>query len=95
MVETRDRALAEAIGAEISYWRRRRGLKQTDLADMVGMGKNTIGRYERGETMPDVPESWRIAEALGVPLSLLIGRAEGSLGVGSDVVATDPGEVIE
>lgn len=79
MVETRDTALARAIGEEIAHWRRRRSLTQAQLAKKVDLSKNTIGRYERGETMPDVTESWRIAKALQVPLSQIIARAEAVL----------------
>lgn len=77
--EPGDRAFAVAIGAEIAYWRRRSGLNRGQLAALVGKSSNTIGRYERGDTVPDVTETYELATALGVPVSQLIERAEQSM----------------
>ena len=76
MGEYEEPQLAAAIGAEIAYWRRRRGLSRPELGAMVGKSLNTIGRWERGNTMPDVSETWKVAKALGVDLSTLIARAQ-------------------
>lgn len=40
---------------------------------------NTIGRYERGNTMPDVAETMRLADALDVSAAVLVERAEQAL----------------
>ena len=34
--------------------RKKQGLTQTDLAEKVGIGMNSIARYERGEVQPSV-----------------------------------------
>jgi transcriptional regulator with XRE-family HTH domain len=94
MVEVNDEgALATAMGQEIAYWRRRREMSRDELAALLGRSRNTVGRYERGETMPDVSETWAIADALGVTLSHLISRVEDALR--ADIAANDtPGASI-
>lgn len=49
-----------------TYYRRKRGLSQQALADMVGTLQPTICRIERGEVVPDEALLQRIAAALGV-----------------------------
>lgn len=84
-----DRQMAVAIGAEIAYWRRRRGLTRKELGELVDRSDNTIGRYERADTVPDVADTWAIARALKVPLSMLLDRAAQS--VEEDTPFTDSG----
>lgn len=69
------RAFAEALGAEIGYWRKRRGMTRGALAEAAGVSETTMGRIER-EGPKDVTDTWRIATALGLELSALIERAE-------------------
>lgn len=48
--------------------RRRReaaGLSQEHLARLLGCSVNTVGRAERGRTVPTLPMAQRIAAALG------------------------------
>ena len=46
--------------------RQKAGLTQAELAERVGIGMNTIARYERGEMAPSIQIAHGIAEALGV-----------------------------
>lgn len=46
--------------------RRARGLTQAELAQKVGVGENTIARYERNEMTPSLTVGHAIAEVLGV-----------------------------
>lgn len=64
-----------ALGAEIRYWRERRGLSRKQLADRVAISATTIGRIER-EGPIDLPATWRIADALDVTMAVLVERAE-------------------
>ena len=45
--------------------RRKSGLTQAALAEKVGVGVNTIARYERGEMEPSLKIAHAIAEILG------------------------------
>jgi len=48
--------------------RRQRGLRQVDLAKMVGVFQSEISEIECGKRKPSVYLAKRIAEALGVSL---------------------------
>ena len=54
-----------------------RGLTQAELAQRVGVGENSIARYERSEMTPSLTVGHAIAEVLGVSeAELLRGPAE-------------------
>lgn len=69
------RAFTEALGSEIVYWRKRRGMSRDKLADEAGISGSTMGRIER-DGPKDVTDTWRIAEALGLTFHDLVRRAE-------------------
>ena len=48
--------------------RKENGLTQFELADLVGVGANSIARYERGEVQPSVDVGMAIAKILHVDL---------------------------
>lgn len=56
--------------------RKKQGLTQTDLAEKVGIGMNSIARYERGEVQPSVEVALMIAKALNVDLLELLEGAK-------------------
>jgi transcriptional regulator with XRE-family HTH domain len=76
--------ITSALGDEIVYWRRRRGLSRDELGAMVGASPNTVGRWERGDTTPDVPQTWAIARALRVDLVTFIERVETAARLGAE-----------
>lgn len=45
------------------------GLTQKEVADHVGMSKNTIASYEAYETKPDVLTAQKMAELYGVSVN--------------------------
>ncbi len=48
---------------DLAPWRRRQGLKQEDLAHLIGVDVSTIKRWERGET---VPYAYNLEKLLGL-----------------------------
>ena len=48
--------------------RARLGLKQEDLARLVGVRRETIGNLERGRYNPSLVLAWNIAQVFGVPI---------------------------
>jgi len=56
---------AEVIGVRIAAQRRSVGMKQAQLAGRVGVHRNTISKWEKGETEPTGSEIFRVGEALG------------------------------
>lgn len=76
------------LGKILSSRRKELGLKQNDIAQLTGISKTTIGRYERGEsqTIPD-DFIFKLNEALDLNIPLfsdqynLIGKRYGALTV--------------
>lgn len=64
------------VGKMISTIRRDRGISQMQLALKIKVTKQTISNYERGERVPDYETLEAIADALNVPVSMLISRDE-------------------
>ncbi|MBN2381195.1 LexA family transcriptional regulator [candidate division WOR-3 bacterium] len=62
----------ELVGQRIRAARRERGLNQDELSLKLGIHRNSLVRYERGERRIDVNLLYRIAEALEVSLHWLV-----------------------
>ena len=60
------------IGRKIKELRKKRGLTQKDLGEMVGLDQTTISGYENGRRQIDLQKLMKIAQALGVDLKELI-----------------------
>lgn len=54
--------------------RRSGRISQQRLADVVGVSRHTVIRWEKGEGEPEIAALWIIAEALNVSTSYLVGR---------------------
>jgi transcriptional regulator with XRE-family HTH domain len=65
-----------ALGAAVRDFRARRGISQEDLADLSGMHRTYLGGIERGTRNPSFTNIRRLADALEVRTSELMGRAE-------------------
>jgi transcriptional regulator with XRE-family HTH domain len=69
-----------ALGRRLKSLRVRRGLSQTELGMLLGLSFQQIQKYENATNRLRVSQLWRIADALGVPVTELleISRAESS-----------------
>ncbi len=56
-----------SIGSNIKATRKRAGLTQSQLADMLGTSQQAVGKWESGKTVPGAESIAKIAEACGVP----------------------------
>jgi transcriptional regulator with XRE-family HTH domain len=52
--------------------RERKALRQEDLAELAGVGKNTVNRIEKNRTEPHMTTVRKLAEALGVDPAELV-----------------------
>jgi len=60
---------AMLIGNKISEARKEKNLSQAQLAQRLSVSPQAVGKWERGESMPDIITFDRLAEVLGVDLN--------------------------
>ena len=65
-----------AMGERLKELRKASGVTQTALADALGVHPQTVSKWERGVSDPDISQLGDLAAALGVPLETLLGLPE-------------------
>ena len=58
------------IGKNIQTLRKQKNLTQEALAEEIGVARQTIAKWETGESSPDLESAGRLAEALDVALDV-------------------------
>jgi uncharacterized protein YjbI with pentapeptide repeats len=58
-----------SIGNKISEARKAKNLSQAQLAQKLSISSQAVGKWERGESMPDIVTFTRLAKVLGVDLN--------------------------
>ena len=56
------------IHNRIKEFRARRNMKQKELAQLVGVRRETIGNLEKGRYNPSLVLAWNIAKVFEVPI---------------------------
>ena len=57
--------------------RKMRGMTQEELAERIDVSRQTLSKYETGESLPDVEKSRLIAEVFDVTLDELVNYEDG------------------
>ena len=70
-----------SIAENIQATRVAEGRTQEQLAEAVGVSRQTVAKWESGETSPDLEHAAALAEALGTTLDMLVSFDGGGLGV--------------
>lgn len=60
---------SKSIGQKIVAARKKNNLSQSELAQQVSISPQAVGKWERGESLPDITTLNRLAEILGVDLN--------------------------
>ncbi|MES2837603.1 MAG: pentapeptide repeat-containing protein [Bacteroidota bacterium] len=60
---------SKSIGNKIAEARKKSNLSQSELAQQVSISPQAVGKWERGESMPDIMTLNRLAEIFGVDLN--------------------------
>lgn len=60
---------SKSIGNKIAEARKKINLSQAELAQQVSISPQAVGKWERGESMPDITTLNRLAEIFGVNLN--------------------------
>ena len=72
--------LAIIVGANISTKRKRKGLNQVQLAELLGIGPDSLSRIESGITAPKFQTLERMAQVLECPVAeFFLHGSEGSV----------------
>ncbi len=56
--------------------RTERGLIQEEIADLVGVSRAAVGKWEAGKSEPDIETLARLADHYHVSLDYLVGRSD-------------------
>ena len=62
------------FGDNIKRLRKNKGLKQQEIADILGVKRNTYSDWENGKCKPNYEKLEKIADFFGVSLDWLFGR---------------------
>ena len=60
------------LGNSLFHARKKRGLSQEDVAQKLGVSRQTISKWETDETVPDIRQSKKMAVLYNVSLDELI-----------------------
>ena len=61
--------------------RKRHGMSQEDLAAQIGISRQTLSKYEMGESLPDIEKAMALAEVFGISIDDLISFEPPCLGL--------------
>ncbi len=68
------------VGERISSYRKDRNMSQEELATLLNVSRQTISKWETGDTLPDIFNAVAIAKMFHVSLDVLILGVHGKLG---------------
>ena len=66
----------DIIAKNITYYRKKCGLSQLELADKLQYSNKNISKWEKGETVPSIFTLKRLAEIFGITVDKLISSEE-------------------
>ena len=59
-------------GIDFSRYRTQNGLTQEELAEKLGVSRQAVAKWERGESVPDIGSCMKLAEIYGVTVDILV-----------------------
>lgn len=60
------------LGNNLSQFRKKSGLSQEEVADKLGVSRQTISKWETNDTIPDIYQSKKLAKLYHISLDKLI-----------------------
>ncbi len=67
------------LGNQIHELRKKHNLSQEQLAEKVGVARQTISKWELGETSPDIKQAKTLSEIFNISLDELVGNKNSAL----------------
>ncbi len=62
------------LGEEIRFYRKQKGLTQTEFGALFGMSKQAVYSWETGLYSPDISVLLKMSDYFQIPICLLIGK---------------------
>lgn len=62
------------LGQEIRYYRKKKGLTQTEFGALFGMSKQAVYSWETGLYSPDISVLLKMSDYFQIPICILVGR---------------------
>ena len=75
-----DKKIEKLFGAAVRRRRERMGLSQEDFADKAGIHRTYVSSIELGKVQVSIGIAFKLAKALGIPLSKLWRSVERDIG---------------
>jgi transcriptional regulator with XRE-family HTH domain len=75
LTDAKVQAACQRVAASLQKERERQGLSLTGLGERAGLSQQSVSYIERGLRIPNLDTLLRIADALGVELSVIIADA--------------------
>ena len=64
------------LGTNLADMRKRKGLSQEALAEKLGVSRQAVSKWERGESSPDTDTLIELSRLYGVSLDVLVGNRQ-------------------
>lgn len=71
---------------KLKIYRKQSNLTQEEIADKLGVSRQAVAKWERGETLPDIESCIKLADLYGITVDMLVRNIEnGTSGDGKHV----------
>lgn len=61
-----------SLGDHLFHARKKKGMSQEEVAEKLGISRQTVSKWEMGETLPDICQAKKLAVLYGVSLDELV-----------------------
>ena len=67
-----DKEVVSMLAENLTLLRNIRGMTQEEVAEVVGISRQSYSKWEQGETIPDIEKCDRLAKFYGVSIDALV-----------------------
>ena len=71
-----DKEVVNMLAENLALLRNLRGMTQEEVAEVIGISRQSYAKWEQGETIPDIEKCARLAEFYGVSIDSLVHQDE-------------------
>ena len=67
-----DKEVVSMLAENLAILRNIRGMTQEEVAEVIGISRQSYSKWEQGETIPDIEKCDRLAKFYGVSIDALV-----------------------